>query len=240
MAAGVAKSDVSRLKILLGFGITLTVVSAMMLGAAASAFFMWPADMTNPEMASAEMASAEPVTADDPAPVMAASEQPMVETGSGAEAAALTQTPAMAATSTAEMQAPPDDAPTEMAAAPAETQAKPADAPGMAEVEAPAPAAATEAEAEPLPPSPVPRRAQFSVQVGAFAQPENAQRLALQLTSMDYVPQIVQRQIGADQWSVVFIGPFVTGSAAASAQKDVRGRLGIEPIIRSISGDTAS
>lgn len=116
--------------------------------------------------------------------------------------------PASAAAST-----PAPAPPAATAVAPVAADAKPAEA------EAPKAAPAERAAAMPaasLPAAPAPASAaksvddgvRLAVQVGAFLEKENAEKLAGQLKQSGYSPQILLSGSGPRKWNIVRVGPY--------------------------------
>jgi cell division protein FtsN len=111
--------------------------------------------------------------------------------------------------------APPSPA-AAMAATPAPAPT-PAASPGLPEPPAAEPAAAATSAAAPSSPqvsASVPNL-QLAVQVGAFLERADAEKLAAELKEEGYSPQIVQNGHAPNQWNFVRVGPYQDWDEAA-------------------------
>lgn len=78
------------------------------------------------------------------------------------------------------------------------------------------------AEAEPKPNSPT----QFTVQIGAYSQRENALQQANRISALGYPVEVRERRQGKQELHLVWVGSFSTKEEAARYGDQLKGKIG--------------
>jgi len=191
-----------------------------------------------PPVADPAVVPDEPGTADTP-PASPGSVSVLAPDGTAVATEPATPAPAEPAAAEPAAPGPAASQPTAPSPAPASPPAAtPAPAAPSAAVTPPSqPAPAAAAPAGPLPPASADEEAPYRVSVGAFGNPDNAERLAQSVRDAGY-PVFTGTQ---GQLTIVLVGPYDSEAEAESVSARIaQGGFGVEPIVYRFRPDAAT